>query len=123
MDLKGKNVYISGPITGKLLHNAPAFAEAHAMLKEMGVRQIGDPSFLWLTDRSDTGTHEDYMRMTLHDLTTSNRGEPYYSAIVMLDGYEGSEGARLELEVAEAIGLEVIKMGDLRNLWSNQEEG
>jgi hypothetical protein len=59
MDLKGKNVYISGPITGKLLHNAPAFAEAHAMLKEMGVRQIGDPSFLWLTDRSGTGTHED----------------------------------------------------------------
>lgn len=122
MDLKGKNVYISGPITGKLLHNAPAFAEAHAMLKEMGVRQIGDPSFLWLTDRSDTGTHEDYMRMALHELTASNRDEPYYSAIVMLDGYENSAGARLELEVAEAIGIKAIKMGDLRNLWSNRKE-
>jgi hypothetical protein len=63
------------------------------------------------------------MRMTLHELTASNRGEPYYSAIVLLDGYEGSAGARLELEVAEAIGIKAIKMGDLRNLWSNRKEG
>jgi hypothetical protein len=41
---------------------------------------------------------------------------------VLLDGYEGSEGARLELEVAEAIGIPSIKMGDLRNLWSNRKE-
>ena len=122
MDLKGKNVYISGPITGKLLHNAPAFAEAHAMLREIGADEIFNPVHIWYRSRLFS-THEQYMRKCLDELTKGSGCFTHYSAIVMLDGYEGSEGAKLELEVAEAIGIKAIKMGDLRNLWSNRKEG
>lgn len=119
MDLKGKNVYLSGPITGKLLHNAPAFAEAHAMLREMGAGSIYNPSMGWLREGSEH-SHEWYMLRCLNSLSNGCGGRPFYDAIVLLDGYEGSVGSRVELEVAESIGVQSITMSELRNMWGER---
>lgn len=121
MDLKGKNVYISGPITGRLLHNAPAFAEANAMLREMGAASVYNPSIRWLRESVER-SHERYMLQCVNALSSECGGKPFYDAIVLLDGFEDSEGALVELSVAEALGIKAIKMGDLRNMWSNRKE-
>ena len=119
MDLKGKNVYISGPITGKLLNNAPAFAEAHAMLREMGAAAVYNPTLRWLRESVER-SHERYMLQCVSALSSEYRGKPFYDAIVLLDGFESSEGALVELSVAKALGIPSVKMGDLRNLWSDR---
>lgn len=121
MDPKGKNVYISGPITGRPLHNAPAFAEAHAMLREMGAREVYNPSLRWLRESVER-SHEWYMLRCVNALSSECGGKPFYDAIVLLDGFEDSEGALVELSVAEAVGIDVLTVADLREAWEARNE-
>ena len=39
--------------------------------------------------------------------------EPHYDLLVSLPGWQDSAGARLEREVAEAIGMEVHDLGEV----------
>lgn len=47
---EGRRVFLSGPMTNVVFNNAPAFAKAHARLKELGATAIYDPALNWLME-------------------------------------------------------------------------
>jgi hypothetical protein len=90
-------VYLSGPMTGLPEFNHPFFAETAAALRGAGYtvvspHELAGPGLTW----------EEYMRIDLRALLDGPE------AIVMLPGWEASRGARIELETAKAIGLDVL---------------
>lgn len=97
------NLYVIGPVTGNRNDNRPAFAAARCDLRQAGY---------WVRIPHDyivSGTPWDWAMMTsLHQLTAHDtQGRPYFDGVALLPGWEGSPGARLEAQVAEAIGLPV----------------
>jgi len=116
MEVKGKNVFISGPMTGMPDLNVGVFAVAHHRLKEMGAADVYNPSTEYLdSERTDKMAHSDWMRVCLHELTAylSVYAGRKYDALLSLPGWEQSEGARLERMVAEAIGMEIIEAEEI----------
>lgn len=127
MNLKGKNVFLSGPMSpssGVENWNVDAFALAHNKVKEAGAKEVYDPAVEYLTKGSSKDSHQECMRRTLHELTMSTgtlmadnvkygTDKRFYDAIVMLPGWESSLGARTELDVAIACGIEVVMLQDV----------
>lgn len=119
MYLEGKNVFLSGPMSGMEHFNAAAFAEAHAICREMGARDVYDPSHEWMYDRHGEERHESWMMRCIHRLsswTRTSAGEvrPSFDVMVQLDGWERSAGASLEREVAMACGIPCIGVHEVR---------
>ena len=101
-ELKGRRVYLSGPMTGIAEFNYPAFMAAEAELCRLGydvvnpakVKPDGEP------------TWENYMRADLRDMLTCD-------AIALMPGWENSKGARMELFVACGVEMKVVFVADL----------
>lgn len=89
-------LYIAGPMTGLPGHNLPAFAAAATGLDTRDYvpvnpgRHGADPTSTWV----------DYMRRGIADLITCE-------GVAVLDGWERSRGAILEVHIARALGLPV----------------
>jgi hypothetical protein len=92
-----KKVYVSGPMTGVPYYNFPAFDEAAARLRGMGYEVVNPADKVIVEGWEWT----DYLR---HDIKEVCDCE----AIFMLEGWEKSAGAQLEIEVARGLGLEVL---------------
>lgn len=107
MDFKGAYVYLSGSMTGHPEWNKPTFDEYEKRLYKMGASYVYNPA--WNADNDNEKPHECYM---LRDLCALTRmiagGRPYFDYLVMIPGWEKSEGARVEREVAIACGIEVV---------------
>lgn len=89
-------LYVAGPMTGLPEFNYPAFRRAAADLEAAGF-QVEDPS------TNVNPTPDDYhgwLRAGLAQLITCD-------AVALLDGWEASGGARLEVNVAATLGLRV----------------
>jgi hypothetical protein len=90
--------YLSGPMRGVAEHNFPAFHHAEAVLREKGyivhnpARNFGG--------RVDL-PRELYIREDVAALMKSDE-------VWVLPGWEGSEGAKLEVAIAVATGIPVI---------------
>lgn len=114
--VKGRNVFISGPMTGMTNYNAGAFAEAHAKLKLLGASGIYDPVQEWFRDGEEY-EHEEYVRRCLAELTGrrlfQDELRPRYDVLVQLPYWEDSPGAHLEAIVAEAIGMDVASIEEV----------
>jgi len=95
-----KKVYISGRISGLDFNEAYRhFASAETWLIDQGhapINPINLPRDM---------SYEEYMRLDILSLMSCD-------AIYMLDNYKASRGARLELSIAKAIGLEIVYEGD-----------
>lgn len=123
VDLKGKAVFLSGPMSGRSFYNVAEFAEAHAKLKERGVHDIYDPAIEYLKSGADVADrpHDFWMGCCIRELVkaasmtifNSRCGECYYGALVSLPGWEDSEGAKLERAVAEACGIECYDLDEV----------
>lgn len=98
------NVYLSGPVTGRDYEDACAdFARAAARLRKAG-HEVWVP-----TERVAYGTDHDHaMRECLDAL--ANDYFPGVDTLVLLPGWEGSEGASLERDVALACGIRVTEL-------------
>lgn len=90
-------IYIAGPMTGLSEFNRLAFMAAAQALREQGHEVLnpaehfgGDQSLPWST----------YMREGIAAVLRAD-------AVRVLPGWENSRGARLEVAVAEAIGIPV----------------
>lgn len=89
-------IYIAGPMTGLPGHNLPAFAEAAELLTARGYDAVNPGrrgvilGYTW----------RDYMRDALRELLDCD-------AVALLDGWEHSRGAQLEMHVAQALGMPV----------------
>jgi hypothetical protein len=90
-------IYISGKITGIEQQALALFAKAEAFLKEQGYEPINPMALPHLHDQQ----WHSYMREDIKALCACD-------AIYMLHNWQGSKGARLEHEVAQAIGLKIF---------------
>ncbi|UZT28738.1 DUF4406 domain protein [Nocardia phage NS-I] len=107
-------VYLAGPMTvvGPPTYNYPAFFQAEAELLQ------SDPS-LEITnparehDDADGNPifdkpHTEYMRTAVLNITECD-------AVILLPGWERSPGVRVEITVAQALGLPVTSINEWRN--------
>lgn len=121
MQLKGKRVFLSGPMSGVGHWNVDGFALAHEKVKESGASYVYNPAIEYLQSGYAKEPHEKCMRRTLAELTKErecpelyvNTHVPSYDVIVMLPGWERSVGAKLEMDVAIACGIKVVMLGDV----------
>lgn len=100
-----KKIYISGPITGLERHvYLNNFADAELKLRAMGYKVINPtkliPSrFLWIYKIIG------YKLTLLYDIWHLLNCDGIY----MIDEWQWSKGARLEKNIADVFGLEIIK--------------
>lgn len=99
-------LYISGPVTGIEDGNLSAFESVQKELEAAGYLTDKPHD---LVDREDS--HETAMLLCVNELTgrTQKPGirhpVPRYDGVALLEGWEQSEGAKLEKAVAEACGI------------------
>lgn len=109
--IRGRVVYLSGPMSGIRDYNRPAFAKAMRRAYALGARYVFNPCEYWgHYDRSG----EWYMRHDLHVLTRClDESGTAFDVLLALPGYMRSNGARCEVLVARACGIEVVRYSDL----------
>lgn len=113
--VKGKRVFLSGPMSDIANLNVAAFAEAHAKVKEAGAYEVYDPAIEYLQQPGLESSHRHswYMAKCVHELTTLKYECSHYDMLVSLPGWDRSEGATLEREVARACGIEVFDLDEV----------
>lgn len=96
-----KTIYLSGPMTGFPDLNFPAF---HAMTTSLraGGHKVTNPAEL----NPDGGSWNDCMRCDIAALMNCD-------TVATLPGWEHSKGARLEVLIAERLGMTVVNAHDL----------
>jgi hypothetical protein len=92
--------YLSGPMTGLPDYNRPAFNEAAAELRSHGFT-VWNPAEEF--DATSIYPRKIYIRKDIEALLKCD-------AIVMLDGWENSAGAKLELDIAKELELPIFFM-------------
>ena len=106
-----KSIYVAGPMTGLPRHNFSAFDEAAERLRLAGWSVYGPVEIGWLcgvvTSDENEPDAETYRRLVRAEMAALVQCD----AIYLLKGWESSKGTRLELEVALALGLDVIQEG------------
>lgn len=105
------NLYVIGPVTGKPNDNRPAFYAARCDLKACGYYVQTPMDFI------HPGTPWNEAMTISINVITSYECDPMevdcapvvnkFDGVATLPGWEDSPGARLEAQVAEAIGLPV----------------
>lgn len=95
-------IYISGPMTGRPDFNHPAFHAAAATLRAAGWA-VFNPAENGLQPDAQWGVH---MRVDIKALMDCD-------AIVLLDGWMDSKGARLERHIAVQLGMRVYVLQEL----------
>lgn len=109
--LKGRNVYLSGPITGVKGYRCP-FVFMEKVLHKVSDGMVFNPA----TEIPSNTPYEAAMATCLQALSLRVRDsedEPYYpmyGVMILLPGWTKSKGAQIENRVAEACGIEVIDM-------------
>lgn len=99
-------LYVSGPVTGIEDGNLAAFESVQKELEAAGYLTDKPHD---LVDREDS--HETAMLLCVNELTgrTQKPGirhpVPRYDGVALIEGWEQSEGAKLEKAVAEACGM------------------
>lgn len=89
-----RKIYISGPITGyDREERKRTFAAAAKHYEDLGYKAVNP-----MEGEEEGLEWEDYMRRDIEKLCKCD-------AIAMLPGWEDSKGARLEYEVAMALGM------------------
>lgn len=86
-------IYISGPMKGLPNDNREAFWKAEEKIKEISNQLIFNPASL-----PDGWTREQYLRKDIEGLCQC-------SIMVLLPGFENSDGCKLEIEIARNIGI------------------
>ncbi len=92
------DVYLAGPMSGIPDFNYPAFHAAARAIRGFGVKVAnpadnfdGDQTLPWLT----------YLALAIRQVTEA-------TTVVVLPGWETSEGAGLEVYVAYKLGLKIV---------------
>ena len=95
-------IFISGPMTGIEDFNRPKFDAMEKMLKETTGNSVFNPAWLAVDEE---WSRDDLMAVDIAALARCD-------AIVMLPGWENSEGARAEYAYAVSAGKRIYK-GDV----------
>lgn len=99
--------YLAGPMSGIPHHNYPSFAEARQRLRSMGY-EIFCPAEYAENEgyKSDTPVTKEWVqgKMRIFLSTIANECD----AVIVLPGWPQSEGAKVEVTVATAVGKPVF---------------
>lgn len=87
-------LYCAGPMSGIAGYNLPRFRKATVDLEAAGF-EVVNPGRRGVIDGYEW---VDYMRDSIRDLLTCD-------AIALLEGWQDSEGARLEFVIAEGLSM------------------
>lgn len=98
-------VYVAGPMTGYPEFNYPAFAEASARLRALGYVVVS-PHEINPPELGFDHPWGWYMRRDIVALLDVD-------AVVVLPGWETSKGAKLETDIAAALGMERWELADV----------
>ena len=96
-----KRIYLSGPMTGLPDLNFPAFAAMTDSLRDGG-HTVTNPAEL----NPDGGTWNDCMRRDITALMDCD-------TVATLPGWQESKGAKLEVLIAQHLGMTVVNAHDL----------
>ena len=99
---RAKRVYVAGPMTGIEDFNYPAFNSMADKLRGQGY-EVENPADHGVVEGA---TWSDYMA---YDLTRLG----LCGVIALLPGWERSEGAKLEVQIAHRLGMTVVNAHDL----------
>ncbi|WP_238552926.1 DUF4406 domain-containing protein [Paenibacillus alvei] len=100
--MNGKPViYLSGPMTGLPEYNHPAFHLAALRLRRAGYRVLNPADVV--VEKEDWGS---YMRADIKLLMDADM-------VAVLPGWEQSRGARIEVDLAEALEMKMITIDKL----------
>lgn len=94
-NIKHVTVYLSGPMTGLVDYNYPAFHTARDALRAAGYDVISPARGM-----VEGWNWSDYMRRGLRDVCDAD-------VVAVLPGWEQSKGAQLEVLCAQALGMRV----------------
>lgn len=119
MKVDGKNVFLSGPVTGRERDEVLAeFEEAEEICNESGAFNVYVP----INEVSADATHEQAMLECLHELTSAYNASndpsryvptPYYDVLVQLPGWKFSFGCITEATVAMMCGIPCIELSEV----------
>lgn len=111
--LRNKNVFLSGPMTGYENYNSQSFREALHRAIKAGAGHVYNPA-TYISIMQDK-THEEQLTATIRELVRAGMdGNGHlYDAIVMLNGWGASSGAKIEHDVTVACGIKVFSVGQL----------
>ncbi len=90
-------IYISGPMTGHVHHNYPAFNAVAKNLRDSGY-VVYNPAENFGGDRKQA--RKEYMRVDIIHLLQAQ-------TVVFLPKWEDSNGAELEMDIARELGLSI----------------
>lgn len=115
IDVKDKDIFLSGPMSGIENNNVAAFCDAQATLYQMGASYVYNPAMEWIGRRCPKDRpHEYWMIGCMHELTAyDNDRVPRYDMVVVLEGSGDSIGALTERSVARACGIPVYEFADV----------
>ncbi len=92
-------LYLSGPMTGIPNYNHELFDRVAAEFRHVGFDVCSPAEFF---DGDITRERHEYMREAFKYLLEAD-------TVVILPGWEGSKGARLEIMVAQELGLNLVE--------------
>jgi hypothetical protein len=96
-------IYVAGPMSGLPEHNFPAFHDAAARLRAAGYEVLNPAEQEFNGDL--TKPWDFYLRRDIPLLCQCD-------AVALLDGFERSKGALLELHIASKLGMEIRLLED-----------
>ena len=104
-------VYLSGPMTGYVAHNFPAFIAAAAGLRMLGyaVLSPAEKDLQAGFDPASDGEGFDLRAALEWDVEAVMQAD----AVVVLPGWEDSPGCAIEVTVAKALGKPVVRAEDV----------
>ncbi len=106
----GKRVYVSGPISGHdREERRRAFAVGARLIESFGMVAVNP-----LDEQPSNGHHPESVEYWREAMKLDIKRLVDCECILMLEGWERSRGARLEKEIANALGMIVVFEEDLK---------
>jgi len=99
--MRALRLYVSGPMTGIVDFNYPAFESACIALRASGYDVVSPHE----VDPSLGGGWREYMRADIALLVTCD-------AVATLDGHENSKGAKLENHIAAELNMAIKPLAE-----------
>ena len=127
VDVEGKRIFLSGPMSGRKWYNVGEFCNAHAALREAGAGFVFNPALEYLDPAPHMvdATHEEYMLRCIDVLSEPDHmtlRTASFDMVVRLPGWDRSDGATVESVVAEACGIPVYDIGEVIEDWEQTQD-